>query len=488
MPGVLFRVAVLESPGGYTMIFTHHHAVLDGRSLKILFTEVFEDYAAICEGATKQFDRSRRYRDFVDWWQRLDLSQARQFWSRFLDGVAQPAVSLPGAIGAIADSGSGGVPQPRRPRDRMAEPTAREMVFDLDFSASLRDAARRHGVTIATLVNAAWAVVLGRYRASDDVLFAVTRSCRYGAVEGADQMVGLLINSVPLRVNLDPALTIGDLLMQVYQRGTQVREHQLAPLGDIQRWGGVPAGMPDTLVVFDRERLGSTLAKIGPQFANRTVTMHRLPSFTTTLYGFDEPAIRILLIFDQHQFDNHTAGAVLGHVRRILEAFAGDPSVQLADIDLADEAERNRVVSIWNQTRFRYPRDATVPECFARQAAATPDAVAVSFGGATLTYAELDARANQLAHELRDRGVGLETPVAVALPRSLDLVVALLAVMKAGGAYVPLDLANPPARSAYVLSDCGARLVITEAALSGHYGDIPVLRSTPPPGSWQPSR
>src|SRR5262249_50723378 len=122
-----------------------------------------------------------------------------------------------------------------------------------------------------------------------------------------------------------------------------------------------------------------------------------------------------------------------------------------------------------------YPRDATVPECFARQAARTPDAVAVSFGGATLTYAELDARANQLAHALRERGVRLETPVAVALPRSLELIVALLAVVKPDAAYVPIALANPPARVEYLLRDCGAGLVVTTESLASRFADIGVL-------------
>src|SRR5438034_3617451 len=178
----LFRITGLcESHLRHTIVFSFHHAILDGRSMKIVFAETVADYAAIRTGSPLEFERRRPYRDFVAWWQKQDLTAAGAFWTDFLRGHAPAPVPLPGSLGDPVRPGA---------RDRTSDPVSIELTLDTARATRLREAAGRAGVTLATLVNAAWAVLLSRYQATDDVVFATTRSCRYGSVEGADAMVG----------------------------------------------------------------------------------------------------------------------------------------------------------------------------------------------------------------------------------------------------------------------------------------------------------
>ncbi len=328
--------------------------------------------------------------------------------------LTNPSLALPGVR--------------ERPVGVVPEPASTSIVLDQEFGARLSAVAVEAGVDVGTLAVAAWAVVLGRYRAGEDVVFAVTAGSAGATV---------------LRLDVNAGTTIAALIADIAAAGERSSTSRRPTPDDSGRW-------PDTHVV---------LGQPGVAGVDRALT----------LTVSDEPAPRLTLAYDRHRLVAGAASVILGHVHRVLAAVIGDHGARVSDIDLADDAERDTVVRRWNDTRSPYPRDATIVGCFAARVAEAPDAIAVTFGAETLTYAQLDARSNRLAHLLQERGVELETPVGVALPRSLDLIVALLAVVKSGGAYVPLDLANPPARSAYILGDCGADLVITTAALADDY-------------------
>ncbi len=295
------------------------------------------------------------------------------------------------------------------------------MLLDEQLSRRLRATATDAGVDVGALLVAAWAVVLGRYRPDEEPTFAVTRT-------GS--------RSVVVRVAVSDEKTIASLITDAATQDGSVA-------GDSR---------PDTHVLIDAEALDA----------------EHLDDGTALMLAIHD-AVRLTLAYDRGRFIEEAPPIILGHVRRVLVALTSDRTIRPGDIDMLDDAERESVVRHWNRTRVPYPREATIVSRFAERVAAAPDAIAVSFGIETLTYAQLDTRANRLAHLLRSHGVEPEAPVGIALPRSLDLIVALLAVVKSGGAYLPLDLANPPARSAYILDDCGASIVLTTAALADDY-------------------
>jgi amino acid adenylation domain-containing protein len=340
------------------------------------------------------------------------------------------------------------------------------------------------------MVSAAWALLRARYGGTSDVVLAAARSCRRNSIEGAENIMGPLLNTVPLRVRIDESWSVRELLAAVNDGIHQVKAHQRTPMGSALTWAGLAADttLVDSLLMYDRQRLRTGLT--GEESALRSASVDRLPSFPVTLCAYNEPEIHLSLIWDRHRFAPGSGQRMLEQLRATLIEIASKPDEPVASLDLGQAGERE-VVAGWNRTASGYPADATAVTLFAAQVARDPDATAVVFGSDSLTYAELDRRANALAWLLRRRGAGTDTPAGVAIARGTDLIIALLAILKAGGAYLPIDTASPPTRIAAMLAAADARLVLatqaTEAAMSALPG-VEVIRvdtapqeNTPPP-------
>ena len=371
------------------------------------------------------------------------MSGAERFWSGYLSGLTPPR-PLAGYLGESA------------PGD--ADARTCELVVPREDSKRIRQAAKSLGLSSSTMISAAWGYLRARYGGGRDAAIAVTRSCRRGSVPDADRIVGMLINNVPLRVRFEEAWTVRDLLAAVDGDIARLREHQLAPMASILSWAGLPADgdAVDTMLMYDRCRLHAALS--GGPGEPVAARLDRLPPYAASVIAFDEPELFLSLVVDQRRFVPGSAERMLEQLRALLSAFARDPGARLADLVPDGEAE---VIAAWNRTGSAYPREATMAGLFAERVAERPDAAAVIAGDIRWTYADLDRRAETIARELRRRGVGTETPVALALPRGPELIAAALGVLKAGGAYVPLDLASPPPRAAAMIG--GTRLaVVTE--------------------------
>jgi amino acid adenylation domain-containing protein len=486
--GPLIRLSILRRPvagqpqpaPAYRCVLTFHHALLDGRSMRLLVDEVSQAYAAELAGRPASCPPRPRFSDFVRWWQLSDQSSSEKFWTSYLSDATLPR-ALPGYLGA----GRSGPAEPRR----------LEAVISGADSDRIRETARLAGLSSSTMLSAAWALLRARYGGVEDVVLAVTRSCRHASIPDADQVMGLLINTVPLRVRVDPSWSVAQLLAAVNESIAEVREHQLTPMASILSSAGLPVdtALLDSLVMYDRCRLQTGLAS-GPA-SPVSARVDRLPSYPLTVCGYSESEFHLGMLWDGRRFADGSPERMLAQLQATLIEFADAPSRPLSELALGASAEVG-LRSRWNhqttaeQAEPRYPRDATVPALFAAQVARQPDATALewaagpssaglssagpSSGGlssaglssATLTYAELDRRSDAVAWALRDRGVGVDTPVALALPRGPDLIAALLGVLKAGGAYLPIDLSSPSARIATMIA--GARLVlVTDETAAG---------------------
>jgi amino acid adenylation domain-containing protein len=428
-------------------VLTFHHALLDGRSLRLLVDEVSAAYAASRDGRGTPDPPRPPFHEFVRWWHTTGTSESEQFWTDYLASTAAPR-SLPGYLGA--------------PVAGTAEPMTAETVLSRADSELIRQAASAAGLSSSAMVSAAWALLRARYGGVTDVVLAVTRSCRRDSIPGAEAIIGLLINTVPLRVRIDAEWSVRELLTAVNEGIRRITPHQRTPMGSALTWAGLPADstLMDSLVMFDRRRLQTSLpgGDAGPSAAR----IDRLPSYPLTVCAYDEPQIHLSVIWDRHQFADGSARRMLGQLRATLMEFASRPSAPLADLDLGSAAEAG-ILAGWNATLAAYPADATIAALFAAQVARDPDATALVSGTGSLTYAELDRRSNALAWLLRRRGVNADTPVVVAIERGTDCVAALLAVLKAGGAYLPIDLGSPASRIAAMITTAGARLVLVTA-------------------------
>ncbi|MCS7477864.1 non-ribosomal peptide synthetase [Umezawaea endophytica] len=434
-------------PESHRLVHTLHHVLTDGWSMPIIHRELAAIYAA--GGDASALPPTVSYRDYLAWLGRQDKEVARAAWREELAGLDTPTTVAPADPTRVPDI------------DTVVVELTEELTEDL---ARL---ARGHDLTLNTVVQGAWAVVLSQLAGRDDVVFGATASGRPADLAGVEAMVGQLLNTLPVRVRLDGGRRALDLFAEVQRDQSALMAHQHLGLQEVQAVVG-PGAVFDTLVIYEnfpRKGLGqardSGLTLI-PVKRGRNSSHYPL----TLITG---PGERMPLILDHDRglFDRQAADSVVGALARVLERLVAEPDVLVGRLTLVSEAERALVVDEFNATAAPVPGESVVG-MFADRVAAAPDAVAITdAAGADLTYAEVDRASNRLAHHLAARGVGRGDRVGVAVERSPDLLIAFLAIWKAGAAYVPVDVEYPAERIAFILDDSGVSTVLCAEATSG---------------------
>jgi amino acid adenylation domain-containing protein len=449
----LTRLALVRmGESDYRLLWNSHHILFDGWSMPLLLDDVFSAYSALSRREAPQLTATRPFRDYIAWLQCQDMAAAESHWRTQLAGFSTPSAIGLGRPAASAE-------------DRYSE-HARELTTAL---IDVEGFARRHRLTINTLVQGAWALLLGRYGDSDDVVFGVTVSGRPAELAEVERTVGLFINTLPLRVALPNGATVLDWLRTIQARQGELTDYQYTPLADVQRWSEVPSGTPlfDSIVAFENyptemaalNNLTQTIQISDVQPLERT-------NYSLTLQVTVSERLSFRLISDSERFEAAAVEHLMDHLVRLLNGIITNPQARLSSLSLLDDAERNQAVSRFNDTAASYPQNALLHALFAAQAARAPDAVALRFAEKALTYGELDRRANQLAHYLHTLGVGPDVVVGLCAERSFEMVIALLGILKAGGAYLPLDPSYPAERLAYMLNDAKAPVLLVQAALA----------------------
>ena len=454
----LMRVTMVPGTACLTdVIWTFHHILLDGRSLALVLQEVFRAYSKYVRGEQPSFGRPPQpYSNFIHWLQSQDARPSLIFFNDLLRGKAMPT------------------PLP------CAEPVQRMFARDghgkqvLVIPKAIGDLARtlaeRTRTTLATVVNAAWALVLSRYTSDEDVLFGTTRACRRSALNGgAQEMPGLFVNTLPMRVRTHSERTIGDLIWDLRAQSVALRAHEHTSLTDVQGQSQIPRGTAlfESLIMFEHENLNESLrGRLSSEWQTCQFTLIEQPAVPLCVTVFGSAAIEIRIIFDRKRFADAAIDRLANSLSRGLEQLGQDPSRTLADVDVLPERERTRILNEWNHTRREYPDALSIHELFESRVDTQPDAVAIEVGGHGISYLELEQRSNRLAHLLRERGARPGTFVGICLARSVELVVALLAVAKAAAAYVPLDPEYPRERLAFMVADSKATLIITDQQYS----------------------
>ncbi|TDB98025.1 amino acid adenylation domain-containing protein [Actinomadura sp. 7K534] len=444
-PPLLRFLLIKLADGLHRMVFTNHHILLDGWSTPVLQTELFALYLA--KGDDTGMPRVAPYKNYLAWLAAQDRQAAEDAWRRSLDGVHEPTLVAPGAPEPGAES-------PGRVRTRLTE----------DLTAALSARARAQGVTLNTVLQLAWGTLLSRLTGSTDVVFGAAVSGRPPELPGVEQMIGLFINTLPIRVRVRPADTVAEALTRLQDEQAALMPHHHLGLSDIQRLSGTGT-LFDTMTVlenypFDPDAAGTALGGL---------TLHDVDGYDASHYPLTFAAVpgRGLSLRIDHRADLFTeddARRLMRRFVRILEAVAYRPDLPLGCIEVLDGDERARVLQEW-QGPGTGREPGTLTARFAARLAETPDATAVRAAGESITYAELDRRANRLAHRLAGLGVGRDTPVAVLLERSADTVVASLAILKAGGAYAPIHHGYPPERLAWAVAEVAAPVLVVNTPM-----------------------
>ncbi|MET9173280.1 amino acid adenylation domain-containing protein [Streptomyces misionensis] len=443
-PPLIRGLLIRREPDLHRLVVTNHHILLDGWSMPVLLRELFTVYEH-GEGALAPVTP---YRDYLRWLAAQDRDASRDAWRRALSGVAEATRLAP------ADA---------RPAALLPERV--ERLLPAELGDGLAELAAAGSVTLNTVTQLAWAVVLGRLTGRDDVVFGTTVSGRPADVPGVETMVGLFINTVPVRVVLDAEEPWSKALARVQNEQADLGPHQHLGLAEIQSAAGL-GELFDTTVLVENypvdpsaagARSASGLRLTGAK--GRDATHYPL----TLVVSRTAAGVHARLDYRPDLFDRAAAERVLSRWERVLRTAVLDPDRPVGAIDVLEDAERERLLGGWNATDAEVPV-APLPAWFTRRAAATPDATAVVCGGESLSYARLWARAAGVANELTGRGVGRGSVVALAVPRSADAVVAMLGVTLAGGAFLPVDLDFPADRIGHILSDAAPAVVLSTGA------------------------
>ncbi|MDN0201128.1 non-ribosomal peptide synthetase [Streptomyces sp. S.PNR 29] len=450
----------------HRLLLTSHHIVMDGWSLPILIQDLSAAYAARVSGNTGEaLTPAASYGDYLAWLHRQDKDAARAAWQAELAGLDEATLVAP------ADSGAESV-LPDRVRFEFPE----------KLSRAVTDLARTHGLTVNTVVQGAWALLLARLTGRTDVVFGATVAGRPTDLPGVESAIGLFINTVPVRVSLDPGRPVAELLADVQERQVGLLGHQHLGLAEIQRLAGSGAVF-DTLVVYENYPHAPAGAPDPDMLAIRPIgAPDDMGHYPLTFVVSPGDRMRGDFVYRPDLFDRDRADAMITTLVRVLEQMVAEPSGPVGRVEAVNAADRELVVREWNGTGAA-AQAVPLPELFARQVRRTPDAIAVTAGEQALTYAELMHQAGRLARFLIDRGVGPECRVAVLAERSVATVVSLLAVSLAGGVFVPVDADYPAERIAYVLRDSDPGLVLctgrTARAVPGDTAARPTVLDDP---------
>ncbi|MEU0005142.1 non-ribosomal peptide synthase/polyketide synthase [Streptomyces sp. NPDC006314] len=450
----LMRLTLIRlAPDRVRLVWIFHHVLLDGWSVAQVFDEVCERYAALTAGRRPQVPERRPFGDYLRWLAGQDTARAERYWRETLAGFPAPTE----------------LPRDRRPAEAHhgSSSGSVRMTLDAAVSGRLRETAQRAGLTVNTLLQGAWALLLSRYGGGDDVVFGTTVSGRPAELPGVTAMVGLFINTLPTRARVDGRRPLLDWLRELQATQSEARRHDFVSLAQLQAWSEVPGGTTlfDSIVVFENYPFDEgALARHG--LAMETERDLEPTNYPLSVVVAPGDALAVNLDYDPAVFDAATVEGLGQSLRTLLTEMATDPDRALADLPLQDPRQGRALLDRFGGASVRAPHD-TLPEAFRRQVARTPDALAVLCGEERLTYGELDERSNRLARLLLAAGAGPERYVALALPRTADLVVALLAVLKSGAAYLPVDPRYPAERVAFLFEDVRPDAVITTADTAG---------------------
>ncbi|MBW3063957.1 amino acid adenylation domain-containing protein [Pseudomonas aeruginosa] len=426
----------------YHLVYTHHHILLDGWSSAQLLGEVLARYTG------EQAERTGgRYRDYIAWLQAQDKRVSEAFWKEQLAELLEPT-RLAQAVAAEREQvGSG--------QFQRSLPPAR--------TARLKTFAQRHAVTLNTLVQAAWSLLLQRYTGQDTVVFGATVAGRPAELAGIERQIGLFINTLPVVATPQPGMRLTDWLQEVQARSLALREQEHTPLFEIQRWAGLGEALFDSLLVFENYPVAEALEKGSPGGVRfGPVSNHEQTNYPLTVALGVGDSLTLQYSYDRQAFSDAAVEQLDRHLLNLLEGFVDNAERTLVELSLLDAEERALIDSLWNRSESGFPASPLIHQRVAERARLAPDAPAVLFDDQVLSFAELDSRANRLAHALIARGVGPEVRVAIAMQRSAEIMIAFLAVLKSGGAYVPLDIEYPRERLLYMMQDSRAHLLLTQ--------------------------
>ncbi|MEV2607285.1 amino acid adenylation domain-containing protein [Paenibacillus larvae] len=466
----LIRLAVFQlGENKYEFIFSFHHIIIDGWCLGTVVKEFFAIYQSLERNRPVELEEVPPFSRYIHWLETKDKEQARSYWKTYIEGFSE---------------------QTRLPWTRQSE--RKGYILDkVQFTISKADTerlthiAKINRVTLSTLIHAIWGIVLQRYNHSDDVLFGTVVSGRNVDLVGIDEMIGLFINTNPVRVTFRQGMKFDELVKKLHHCMLESEEHSYYPLAAIQADSQLSGELIHHIIAFENVPLEINLLGEEDLFNIKIYDFEisDQTNFDFNLVVIPSDELSVSMKFNCLVYKRNEIETIAGHIQQLVRAVIDNPSAEIDLLELITPDEKNKLLYEFNRTvgspsrsvqtqtlkgfntKTGYPKDKTIHELFEEQAECVPDQAAIVYEGQQMTYQELNERANQLARTLQGKGVEADQPVGIMVERSLEMIVGILGILKAGGAYVPIDPKYPKNRIEYMVADSGTKLLLTQSHL-----------------------
>ncbi|MDP4143547.1 MAG: amino acid adenylation domain-containing protein [Bacillota bacterium] len=442
---LLMRVSIIRlGVNDYQVVWSHHHIIMDGWCLGVVLKDFISIYRTIKYGDELKLAKGYQYVDYINWLVKQDKNYAEQYWKSYLEDYDND-ISLQQKV-----------------KTKIYEYAKKEIHFTInkELTSKVVDVCRKNNVTLNNVFQAIWAILLQKYNNVDDVVFGAVVSGRNAPIDGIEKMVGLFINTIPIRVKCDGNLSFKNLLEKVRDNYNKSIKYDFMSLAQIQNTCNLKQSLISNLFIFENYPARDIMNK-GDNYKIKDVQSFEQTNYDFNIVIIPSDEIYIKLKYNSLVYDDKVVETIKNHILEIINCICSNSEICLKDIRMLTDNEYKQLVYKFNLNEMEYPINATIHELFEEQVVKTPDNAAVVYKNDAITYKELNEKANSVARVLRDMGVKRDTIVALVTERSIEMIIGILAVLKAGGAYLPIDSQYPNERVNYMLNDSKAKMLIT---------------------------
>jgi len=452
-------ILIKSAPSSFRLLWTFHHILMDGWSYPVLIGEVLRAYTSITGGVTPAFENPVPYKSYISWLNKQDKISAEAFWRKELSGFSAPA-HIKGHAASKDETESIGSQEGIK-------------FFSEEFTTRLIEFARKNQVTLSTLIQAAWALVISSYSGEKDIIYGGTVSGRPSDLPNVERIVGLFINTLPVRIRIDTNENISSWLKSIQSKYVEREQFSYSSLADIQQWSELPANTKlfDNILVFENYPTDPSLVDSSSSLKVVHISAFEKTNYPLAILAAPGKRLKLTVAYDENVYRDEFAEGILNSIEGALGSIISDSSQKVGDVSLLTQEKKIEIVEKWNDTSSPLPQENSVKELFESLTAEHSNDIALEFGNQSMTYRELHEQSNRLANFLVSIGVKEDTFVGISVERSFDMIVSLIAIFKAGAAYLPLDKSYPAERIEYMINDSGVKFIITKRSDSGTLPD-----------------
>ncbi|WP_121605185.1 non-ribosomal peptide synthetase [Virgibacillus sp. Bac332] len=446
---LLIRVMVLKvAHEKYKVIWSTHHIIVDGWSNSLILKELFQIYRSLREGNVLIANDSLPYSDYIDWLNKQDKKEAMDYWKDLLSGY-EDLVGLPS----------------RDNNEDSMELKESLMSLDKSMTEKLFHLTKKYEVTLNSIVQGIWAILLQKYNNKDDIVFGTVVSGRDPDIDGIDQGVGLFINTIPVRIKAENT-TFSKWVQTINKTSLSSQEYAYSPLYEIQEKASAIEELFNHILVFENYPMSDEMKSsdwdesLGFHVSGIEAKEHT--NYPLNLIFYLGQGLELKFQYDENKYDGNFIDSVIEHFKNVIYTISDNPDIELTNIDILTEKEKEKVIVDFNKTDKNVSEDKTLQELFEEQVIRVPNKTAVIINSEEITYQALNKRANQLARTLRNKGVRPDQPVGIIMDKSIEMITGILAILKSGGAYLPIESDYPIERIEYIINNSGSNLIISD--------------------------